>query len=204
MEISEKTKNIRDLYAFIEIDLNYRDVYAVIDGVEYNLRLWPELKTRWSEFDAMYYYDTAVVLNGVEVKSWDDGYYPENPMVLDYIGTRPGYIILSDDKHCGVPSDEILHMVGGHPKELLIDAYLIPRKYYDKVILYRHYLDSSLYFSSVEPSIYRAKTGRTYKIELDLNHPNPDLLQAMIRLGVCKKIDPTYHVSPLHTVRTVQ
>ena len=63
MEISEKTKNIRDLYAFIEIDLNYRDVYAVIDGVEYNLRLWPELKTRWSEFDAMYYYDTAVVLN---------------------------------------------------------------------------------------------------------------------------------------------
>ena len=209
--ISERTKNIRDLYAFIKIEFSYRELYAtnlysIIDGVEYNLGLWSELeiKKRWPEFEALYYYDTTVVLNGFEVKSWDDGYYPKNPIISDFIGTRPGYIILSDDKNCGVPSDEILHMVGGHPRDFgLVYVNLIPRKYYDKVILYRHYLDSSLYFSSIEPSIYGAKNGRMDKIELDLNNPNSDVLQTMIHLGVCKKIDPTYQVSPRYKVYTL-
>ena len=40
------------------------------------------------------------------------------------------------------------------------------------------------------------------KIELDLNNPNPDVLQTMIHLGVCKKIDPTYQVSPRYKVHT--
>ena len=138
------------------------------------------------------------------MKSWDDGYYPKNPIISDFIGTRPGYIILSDDKNCGVPSDEILHMVGGHPRDFgLVYVNFIPRKYYYKVILYRHYLDSSLYFSSIEPSIYGAKNGRMDKTELDLNNPNSDVLQTMIHLGVCKKIDPTYQVSPRYKVYTV-
>lgn len=200
---SGKSKNLRNLYAFIKITPNDRDLYAVIDGVEYNLRFCPELKDRWSKFEAMYYYESKVVLNGVEVNFWDDGYYPEHLEVLNCIGTRPGYIILSDDQHInGVPSNEIMHVRGGHPHELLIDTNLIPRKYCDKVILYRHYLDSSLYFSSIKKSIYSAKTGGMDKIELDLNNPNPDVLQTMIQLGVCRKIDPTYKVNPHH--QTIQ
>lgn len=210
-DISGKSKNLRDIYAFIEIGPNNRDIYAVINGVEYNLRLRPELKDRWPEFEAMYYYESKVVLNGVEMNYWDDGYDPVHWEALNYIGTRPGYVILSamcqsDIEHIdGVPSDEIMRVVGGHPKEDIIYANLIPRKYYDKVILYRHYLDSSLYFSSIKESftIHKAETGRTDKIELDLNNPNPDVLQTMIQIGVCKKINPNYHVSPRHPVRTV-
>lgn len=205
--ISEKPKNLRDIYAFLRL----KDVvYAVIDGVEYNLQSCPELKDRWSEFEAMYYYKSTVVLNGVEVAFWDDGYYPEYPEVYDYIGTRPGYVILSalcqsDIEHIdGVPSDEIIRLHGGHPKEVMISANLIPRKYYDKVILYRHYLDSSLYFSSIKEyfTIHKAETGRTDKIELDLNNPNPDVLQTMIQLGVCKKIGSAGQISPRFPVHT--
>ena len=205
--ISEKPKNLRDIYAFLRL----KDVvYAVIDGVEYNLQSCSELKDRWSEFEAMYYYKSTVVLNGVEVAFWDDGYYPEYPEVYDYIGTRPGYVILSalcqsDIEHIdGVPSDEIIRLHGGHPKEVMISANLIPRKYYDKVILYRHYLDSSLYFSSIKEyfTIHKAETGRTDKIELDLNNPNPDVLQTMIQLGVCKKIGSAGQISPRFKVHT--
>ena len=106
-DISGKSKNLRDIYAFIEIGPNNRDIYAVINGVEYNLRLRPELKDRWPEFEAMYYYESKVVLNGVEMNYWDDGYDPVHWEALNYIGTRPDYVILP----AMTPSD-ILHIDG--------------------------------------------------------------------------------------------
>lgn len=204
MVISE-SKGIRDLYAFTKIDLNYIDVYAVINGVEYKLRPKSDQRMRQSEFDAIYYYETKVVLNGVEVDEWDDGYYPVNLILLHFIGTRPGYVILSDDLLIrGISSDEIRHVVGGHPRDFgQVYVNLVPRKYYDKVILYRHYLDSSLDLSTIMESVYRARTGQMDKIELDLDSPNPDVLQKMIQLGVCREIDPTYQVSPRYETREI-
>ena len=125
--IYEKSKDLRDLYTFTDININDGDLYAVIKGVEYNLRLRPELKDRWSKFKAMYYYKSKVVLNGVEVDYWDDGYSPKHLEVLEYIGTRPGYIILFDDQYLnGVPSNEIIYIHGGHPHELIVYTKLIP------------------------------------------------------------------------------
>ncbi|MBR6042999.1 MAG: hypothetical protein IKP37_10265 [Paludibacteraceae bacterium] len=151
---------------------------------EKSIGFWfkPIHKIRKSEVEAVYNYKTTIVLNGIETESWEDGAEPST-IVEHFFSYLPDHIVLSDSQHINsIPSDQIQHLVKGHPRDMVVGINIIPKKYFDKVILYRNYLNPD-YFVKGKWEY----TGDYDKWELDLNNPDPKILKLMEQKHICRK-----------------
>lgn len=140
---------------------------------------------RSSEIEVFYQYTDSIVLNGEEWKGeWGDGAFKD--AWKEPTGTlMPDYISIDQAKDIqGIPADEIIHREVGDPRDYHISFDYIPKKYLDKLILYRRYLD----FSNIENSLRRNYNGKIDRWVLDFNNPNSQVFDFMINYGVFEKL----------------
>lgn len=139
---------------------------------------------RNSEVESCYDLSVTVVMSGIEYEEWSDGAYkdawlePSGRIMPDFIA-----IIGSpkeEIKH--IPVNEISHREECHGNDYYVSFDYVPKKYLDKIILYRRYRDAS----DIErlPGYY---TGEFDKLELDVNNPNFEILCAMKEYKICEE-----------------
>jgi hypothetical protein len=139
-----------------------------------------------SEVEYLYRYQTSVVLNGVEVYSWYDG-GDKDAYPFPSIDYMPNYILVDYDesqKVDSIPSSEVIHKQAGNPHDLFYSFNCFPKKYLDRIILRRRYMDSS----NFENDYLGEFTGQYNCWTLDLSNPNSKVLEFMKVLGVIKPL----------------
>lgn len=149
---------------------------------------------RPSEVDVFYRYECNIVLNGVEFNynAWEDGYLMgpySREACEDAFNQRvmPEYIsmdISKLEKLSGIPSEEIKIAEFDKPRDATFTMILVPKKYLEKVIMYRRYLDPVILEGHWGHEEY---TGRYDRWVLDMNNPDPEVLEVMKKHYMCEE-----------------
>lgn len=147
---------------------------------------------RPSEVDVFYRYECNIVLNGVEFDAWEDGYLMDaysREACEDAFNQRvmPEYIsmdISKLEKLSGIPSEEIKIAEFDKPRDATFTMILVPKKYLEKVIMYRRYLDPVILEGHLGQKEY---TGRYDRWVLDMNNPDPEVLEVMKKHYMCEE-----------------
>ncbi len=147
---------------------------------------------RPSEVDVFYRYECNIVLNGVEFNynAWEDGsimnpYYQDACEDAFKQGKMPDYVAMDIsklEKLSGIPSEEIKIAEFDKPRDATFTMILVPKKYLEKVIMYRRYLDPVILEGHWGHKEY---TGRYDRWVLDMNNPDPEVLEVMKKHYMC-------------------